>query len=416
MDKRTRGSWILHHAQKLDKVDGGQQFERILVAGKAGILLSALSASEESILTMPQVNTLAQAAGIKVSLELPTLISELRKNRLINQTNKEICVLGISNSALLDHTANIFDSTGASKLEEASIELSEMTSQTPRLQSEAAKLISDCFELHKIDLDYLFEASEKIGFVDGESLDATNRFLFNGNLFRREDAQKLNSIFRSLTSSDAQLVTDLEEELKLRGCVDVLRAKTVLGEKLFSKLVSIGMFDISTVSNDTEHMHYVTRPSAFSKFGNSAIEDSLDLAKSLVAALTYGMNRSSPTRGRIVVLPALLKRLIDGHQIGPADAIGEDYKVLELSRVVEIQKTPRGFFMRLLKKEVGELARRVLSSGDVGEAGIPGLCSASITQFRGPEPNRMIERKQSVPQSRKAMAELLEALRSGRRA
>jgi hypothetical protein len=50
--------------------------------------------------------------------------------------------------------------------------------------------------------------------------------------------------------------------------------------------------------------------------------------------------------------------LIGGRTVGPATAIGADYHVLEQSRVIQLFPAKNGMFnMKLLKKEVGELAR-----------------------------------------------------------
>jgi hypothetical protein len=67
------------------------------------------------------------------------------------------------------------------------------------------------------------------------------------------------------------------------------------------------------------------------------------------------------------MLPALLGKLIGGGEIGPATAIGQDYRVLEVNRVVKLRPDatyPNRFFMKLLKKEVGELALHVLTQGN----------------------------------------------------
>jgi hypothetical protein len=62
------------------------------------------------------------------------------------------------------------------------------------------------------------------------------------------------------------------------------------------------------------------------------------------------MTQSSPSRGRIAMIAVLLRRLIAGGQVGPATAIGEDYRVLETKGVIRVSKAqPYGFMMRLLK-------------------------------------------------------------------
>ena len=67
------------------------------------------------------------------------------------------------------------------------------------------------------------------------------------------------------------------------------------------------------------------------------VDDCFDMAKSLVAALFYGMSSRSSSQGRISMLPALLSKLIRGGEVGPATAIGQDYRVLEVNRVIKLR-------------------------------------------------------------------------------
>ncbi len=72
-------------------------------------------------------------------------------------------------------------------------------------------------------------------------------------------------------------------------------------------------------------------------------------------ALTYGMTRSSYVRGRITMIEKLMKALIAGRSVGPVEAIGQDYRALELKGVVEVVPAPpRGYYMKLLKKAKGK--------------------------------------------------------------
>ncbi len=77
MKKKTQGAWLIHHCNKLQKVqDLAGQYEQINFAGKCGTLLSSFAASEEMIISSERANALATAAGISKRLELPTIINE----------------------------------------------------------------------------------------------------------------------------------------------------------------------------------------------------------------------------------------------------------------------------------------------------------------------------------------------------
>ena len=164
----------------------------------------------------------------------------------------------------------------------------------------------------------------------------------------------------------------------------------MLGIPLFEKLKSAGMYDINLVANPSGEFGFVTRPAAFHEFNDPLVDDAFDLAKALVSALFYGMTQSSSGRGKIESIGALLAKLIRGEPVGPATAIGKDYRVLEMKGVI-ITKTSRpfGYKMKLLKRDIGEMALKVLTTGDAASANVvdrplPG----TMTGYVGPEQTR----------------------------
>jgi hypothetical protein len=206
--------------------------------------------------------------------------------------------------------------------------------------------------------------------------------------------------------------------LSRSACITVADAERILGKLLFTKLSSVGIYDINIVSNTQEEVAYVTRPSAFSKYGDSLAEDAFDLAKMFVSSLTYGMTRSQYSRGQIRMIEALMNTLISGAPIGPVSAIGEDYKILEMKNVVQVYDGSKGGrsgkMMRLLKREVGVLALEVIRSADISEHSLSALPGAAITRFSGPEVNRENRRRRQLAANPKASHDILMALRTGK--
>ncbi|MFO0722829.1 MAG: hypothetical protein U1E65_03525 [Myxococcota bacterium] len=278
MESKTKGAWIVHHMNKLRQVTNVGEFETLNTAGKLGVLLSGLSASDQSTLTNSQVEAVAKAAGIS-RLELPTLLKQLGERRLIAAGTSGIDVLGVASSAVLIHTAAVFDEATPTSSELAVVDLAELVSTGPIDTNLAAEYIADTYKLAKGEATELLVQTEAIGFLDAEEIDPGRKLLFNGNLFRRENAKKLEAVFGSLSAGDAAKVQEMEVLLKQNGCLTVDDARTTLGAELFSKLQSIAMYDVSEVSNDSESVLYVTRPGAFGKFGDPMAEDAMDLAK-----------------------------------------------------------------------------------------------------------------------------------------
>lgn len=417
MEKRTEGAWLINHTKKLLDVRDANEFEDIELAGKCGVFLSNLAASDEqSEINEDKVNAIAKVSNIKKT-EIETIKKQLKEARLIDTgQNGSISVLGLTTSTVLSHTADIFSNCNPSNYQKAALDLAENVSDLPKGEQILFEYISDTYKLSKNESTDFFSQAEDIGFVDYEKLDDNSKFYFNGNLFKREGVAKTNAVLSSLGGEDSRKIIELDHLLSSQGCITLERAKIVLGDQLLSKLQSIGMYDFNEVSNATETKVFVTKPSAFSKYGNPFEEDALDLAKAFVSSLYYGMNYSAPGRGKITMLKALLRKLVNGNEVGPATAIGEDYKLLELKRVIQLRREPNStrYHMRLLKKDIGALAMQVLEFGDTTEQTIVGsnIYSGSVTNYVGPEHKRNVNRKKQNIQSKKSVAELLRTFRS----
>ena len=77
--KRTEGAWIIHHTKKIQDVTSATEFEDIELAGKCGLFLSSLAASNnESMLSDKTVQAIAKASNIK-KIELPTVIATCQR-------------------------------------------------------------------------------------------------------------------------------------------------------------------------------------------------------------------------------------------------------------------------------------------------------------------------------------------------
>lgn len=418
MEKRTKGAWVINHTNKLVEIKDTYEFEDIELAGKCGVFLSNLAASDEqSNLSLDKVNAIAKVSNIKKT-EIETIKSKLKEARLIDTANNgSISVLGVTTSAVLGHTSDIFDNNSPSNFQKAAIELSDNISDLPKGEKTLNEYISDTYTLTNAETKDLFLQAEEIGFVDYEVLDDKSKLYFNGNLFRREGAQKTNAVLSSLKSDETKKILELDQLLTSNGCLTLEKGKEVLGEQLLSKLQSIGMYDFNEVSNSSEAKTFITKPSAFSKYGNPFEEDALDLAKAFVSSLYYGINFSSQGRGKISMLEILLKKLVNGYEVGPATAIGEDYKLLELKRVIQLRRDttyPNRYHMKLLKKDIGLLAMQVLEFGDTTEQTVlvSSIYTGSVTNYIGPENKRQINRKKQSTESKKSVGELLRTFRN----
>lgn len=418
LPSKSIGSWVIHHGQKAASSTGAAAaFPALDTASKAAVMLSQLAGSEQLVVPHRTVEAFGQAAGLNPKLEVPALLNILKEKRLIEVGRTgDVEVLGLTTHATVQHAAEIFADQQPSSDERAAIAIAELTSARPVREAQATEFVSDEFELAKEHAADLLSRCDQIGFVDAEGAKG-DKLLFNGNLFRRESIEKVKRVIDSLSSPDAEKVRELDAILAKKGCVAATEAEMILGEALFSKLRAASMYDLMFVSNGAGDVGFVTKPSAFHKFSDPIADDAFDLAKLLVAALTYGMTQSSSGRGRIDMIGALLRRLIAGGTVGPATAIGEDYRVLEMKGVIQVRKAPTyGHTMKLIKRDVGELALAVLTTGEASAEASLRPFPGSMTGYTAPERSRQQfrQKSQSVT-SKKQMRDVLEVLRTGGR-
>jgi hypothetical protein len=371
IQSHNKGAWVIHHSQKTaGTVNGAAEFPALDAAGKAAALLSQMTATSPATLDKSRVNALAKAAGLS-RIELPELLRVLEGRRLIEMSaDGDVEVLGLTSRATVQHAAEIFEEQDPSPEERASIVLAEVTSAAPVPQAQLVEFVSDEFKIGTPQCRELLVRSETVGFVDAEGQNA-DKLYFNGNLFRRDNLAKVRRVLDSLSGAEQAKVAELDEKLARRGCLDVGTVEANLGKRLFEKLRAAGMYDVNHVANPWGEYGFVTRPAAFHKFNDPLADDAFDLAKALVSALSYGMTQSAASRGRIEMIGALLRKLINGWSVGPATAIGEDYRVLETKGVIQV--TPGasyGYMMRLLKRDIGEMALKVLITGEAASTNV----------------------------------------------
>jgi hypothetical protein len=413
LQPETLGAWVVHHGRKLQSDQcGAAEFSAIDGAAKGSLLLAGMASSDKADLSAKEVAALAKAASLNPKTELSGYLEMLKSRQLIDVTSTgAVSILGLSSRKVLQESAAIFEFLGPTAEERAAIDLAEEASLTPRLQVHERKRLSEHFAMPLGDVDELLRRSAEIGFVDVEQ-EGTDRLLFNGNLFRRNSVMKSKHVLDSLSTGERDRIAQVAARLAESGCIDRNEVKKVLTEPLFDKLMAAGFYDVNMVSNDQGEHAFVTAPAAFHKFVDPMVDDAFDLAKALVAALTYGIAKSNPGRGRIMQPSVLLSKLVQGCEVGPATAIGQDYKVLELRRVISLRPAGRGmYYMKLLKRDIGEIAQQVLLQGGASDQVLGSIPSAAMSGYIGPEESRATFRRNQNRPSRKHTGDILQTLR-----
>lgn len=423
MEAKTKGAWLLAQSKSLDAFSGAgtARLENISYSGKIGRLYNLLRRQSDQANTFTissqVVNSACQLNGIDKPTRQVGLQILKDAGRIDVTKDGAVAVLGATTQAVLETTVEIFEEQGPTSGEYAIIDLSERVSGKPLKRSEAEEYISDTHKLTKADATSLVDLSKKTALIDEEG-ELGHGILFNSHTFRDgQYAQKAYKVLESLKADERSRLTEVQEKLTQRGALYDMDVQAILGVDLYKRLISVGLFDRMEVSNSTESVGYVASPNDFQKFGRPFEEDPIDDAKALIASLTYGQTRSHYTRGQIAMPEALINALVRGDEIarraGGVRAIGEDYHELEARQVVEvIEKRSDRFTMRLLKKDVGELALTITRGGAAAQEAV--LMDGSPARvFKGPHAARNEVRDKNDIADRRFVHDTLDRLRTG---
>ena len=422
MDKKTEGAWLLSQSKNLDGVTGAgaAQLENIAYAGRIGRLYNLLrrnipgepspTIDKETVLRACQLN------GIDRPTRERGLQVLVNSGRVDVAKNGGVTVLGATAMAVLELTSDVFTDSDPSGEERAVLDLSEQVATSPMGTEDAIEKIGDEHEIDSDRVRLLIDLCRRTALID-EVQDRGRSILFNSNTFRDgKYAVKAMEVLKTLSATDQQNLNEVHSKLSNAGALYEGDVRKILGAELFRKLIAVGYFDRMEVSNSTEAVGYIASPNDFQKYGRPFEDDPIDDAKALLASLTYGRTRSGYTRGAIAFPVALLNALIAGREVGKNGirAIGEDYRELEARQVVKvIEKSPGRYTMKLLKKDVGELALTIVQGGGGGAEEALLLDGSAASGFIGPHASRMKVREKNTINDVRFMTDALDKLRAG---
>lgn len=423
MEKKTKGAWLLAQSKSLDGYSGAgaARLENISYSGKVGRLYNLLrrQSDEASTFTISKqiVDNACQLNGIDKSARQVGLQILKDAGRIDVANDGSIAVLGATTQAVLEATVEIFDDQKPSADEQAILDLSERISGKPVKRAEAEEYISDTHKIKKADATTLVDLSKQTALIDEEG-ERGHGLLFNSHTFRDgKYAEKAHRVLEQLKADERARLSEVKEKLTRNGALYDVEVEKILGADLYKRLISVGLFDRMEVSNSTESVGYIASPNDFQKYGRPFEEDPIDDAKALIASLTYGQTRSSSTRGKITMPEALIRALVRGDELaaraGGIRAIGEDYHELEARQVVETKERSRGrFTMRLLKKDVGELALTIVRGGAAAQEAVL-MDGSPARAFKGPHATRNEVRVKNDIADKRFVHDTLDRLRSG---
>lgn len=367
-DDKLKGAWILNLGKKLNVLQNTMIFDGLLDTSKIGLLLQVITANDiENSLSFDEIKIKAKSIGINSPRELKTILQELKDLKLIdcNSACTEIVVLGLTNDGILKHTTSYFDEYAKDASSEIIINVSEKITNMPETIKETSEEFSDIFKLKKDEVEKYLSTAVSYELFDS---DEQQGYLYNSNIFRFEEVKKFQKILDNLTPYEKEEFLKLSNELKEKNVLDYAHCISIYDNKLLSKLIKVNIVDANIVNSPYGEATFITLPSSFKKFSdnNALIDDVMDFAKAFLSSIYYGMSKSKQSRGKLDTYYFVLKKLINGEEIGCATAICEDYRYLEIKGVLKVWKCKSyGCKMKLMKKEVGEIVFKLLEDGIV---------------------------------------------------
>jgi len=402
MDKLTKGTWIVNTIKHLSEfkqdVPELNYYEATEQAGKAGALLGRLVADKQEIIPYEKVKIFARLSSI-TSGELINYLDILRDSEKIDYTvdengkPKEIEVYCFSVKEALETVSTIYDNLDPKEEEQASLKGLDYTFELPRVSDELIDYLTrngiteECAQT-TIDLQKGFNLVK----VSGEGSDQVlyNEYCFKG------DPQRIKKALSALKNDERDMVQEVLDLVSKNPGFLIEDIPPTIKPDIVTMMEGIGLLDGITVESPIGSAIFLTTPHLRGQgIGSFSLsEDVFHKAKILLSCLRFGQRKSSSGRGKISTLEKMLNivnKLLRGEWVGPATAIGQDYKLLEFDGVIQTKPAvPYGYLMKLRQREVGELVRQMIIYNKVNEV------ESNIGDMLDEQPERYI-----IPETRK---------------
>ena len=372
-DQIRKGAWIASTKRHLDRMQYSPetaQFRATEIAGKSVSLLSLMQADQAERITPQALNAYCIAAKIR-PMERDVVLEKLAGDGQIEVLRSDKEVVGVdvfvfSREDVLRSASRIFDGASPSANEVANIDALERVCLLPRTKSELVEYLTGAgFE--EPDALLTIELQRQLQLVGVDSSPALDEpIIFNEHAF----VQKPSAIVAALSLLDVQerqSIQDIQHEVEEVGCSAFEQLAGRFPLAVLRAMEGLGLIDKQQVISPFGNLDFATLPQTFGVYGGDLgmAADCFHHAKMLLCCLRYGVIKSVGGRGRIVESTWILSKLLSGTEVGPCTAIGQDYGILEKEGIVQLRRAVGRFgeqyFMRLRKREVGELAMQVLT-------------------------------------------------------
>lgn len=403
MDKLNKSSWIINTTKHLNAYKNNsyelRSFSETLFSGRASILLSKLSASEDEIISGDKIEVFATDSYIQPENISPYL-KALKKQEMVDYKLDEfdrpieVEVYCFSNETAINAASNIFEQRVNKEIENANLDLLESTFSMPMTELEIKEELSNNLSYKEEDVNSLIDLHQVLNITKENRGLRYNEYTFTGN----ED--KIMASLSNLKTSDKDQVQQILNEISMNQGFLYDNLKCKYNSDILNMMEGVGMIEGIDVISDFSDATFVTTPhikgTGIGKFDISS--DIFHKAKVLLSCLRFGQEKSTYGRGKISTeekMINIIRKLNRGEWLNPCTAAGEDYKLLEREGVVSVKPAQNGmYYMKLRQPEVGMLVEQMITYNRVLSTDSNQFESTmktiNATQYRSPEARRNI--------------------------
>lgn len=421
-EKVEKGYWAVATQKHLNKFQTNtpnyEEFDALNNSGKAGRLLGLIRGNTR-IENMKKLEKLAGTMGIGKRELKNTILPELeivteKKLELRRDSLNEIIGIEeyfLENEEVLSAAGDYFEYMEPEDTERITVQTLASTKRLPTSSSELYSELNDGYNEENIEKALAYQEQFmllKKNVIKEETI-YSNEYIWAG---------KQDKIIYPLQQLDIVSKEELEAFIEMPQKTQGTSEKQIdLNSQLIILAKKTGIIDPVTIKTKRNFEQNFLFTSNFLG-AESLVDDILDDLKLLISAIRFGTKFTPYSRLSNPIL--FLEKLVSGARVGPHSANGTDYVLLESRGIVKITPSHQSgrFYMELIKKDVGEMALRILraSNFDIESSIVTHDFSSdeeNSVQFESPEYVRMKMAESAAPIA-EAEDYFLEVLRNER--
>lgn len=350
------------------------EFNNLELSGKIGMFLGTIRGNSQ-ITNMSKIQKMANTVGIKPYELHRIILPEIEKysdKKVEIIRNPSGHIEGIqeyifSNKEVLEIAGNIFENQNVKELERIAIETMDKTKKLPYLESEIKDILTkDGFNEKNVEFGLQLQNQFKL--INILKKGNSNEKIISNEYIWGTNHEKIALAVSSLDLKNRHELEEMIQIVQSSQGYPIEKLKHMDNE-LIILAQKTGMIDPTTILSSRE----IRKEFGFTPnlLGNIEFEDDiLDDVKLFLASIRFGENYTQHTT--INDPETFLKSLIRNGEIGPHDANGCDYTLLEKKGIVKVEyktkynyRTGRnrmGYFLKLVKEDVATKALEIIKN------------------------------------------------------